>query len=678
MTRVPLMFFVVSTAFADVSVKVWGNTAQGGAPSSTSLLPQLAWSAPGADLVSAEFVAELTAPESGSYSFECRTSDGSSVLMWLDDHLVCGTVELFRPETAPLPPFYALRAHEPHFLRLQFVHNESSPDAASVSLLWNKPDSDQSEVPASALRVPGAAYAAQETRVKMQQTLATGWGTWFRPSALAATLLPEAATLTVGVCQLSMAVCMDPTAPFTPEQTRGPEEPKSVATSRPGLHTPNYWQMYLSYHGTIQEPSPSLLNVSLEWVGTGAGQGAGAVQDLTLLATVVSGNASDFVLTVSGAFYYNRVGNVSLGSQALTLSAHGLRISAAHAITSPYPHPLNISQPSLALDLNAGAAAVSTSGGMKSVAAVQAAVSAARTRAVIQIASTVKNHELLSEASNVMFSGCLWNFIYHPTQLGPFVTVSRSFTAQPYELFEWDTYFGATMLSFSEELLPLALSSLIQITKSKTMGPQLDGHGFVPGYSKGGRWLSEDRTERPIGSQTVLRVWRRWHGVRGMDLTWLLQLVYPDLLDWNEWLFSKRLLAPLGLGGMGSDSCFVPGTTKEWCKPSWGMGQLQGARFESLDNSPMYDPPTNYSMWDSGTQRMRLYDVGQSAAFVAESEALAAIATQLGRTADATMLTARQDKLSALIQKHMWIPELSVFSNVLLNGSAYPRIAPTR
>ena len=69
-----------------------------------------------------------------------------------------------------------------------------------------------------------------------------------------------------------------------------------------------------------------------------------------------------------------------------------------------------------------------------------------------------------------MFSGLLWNFIYHPTQLGPFVTVSRSFTAQPYELFEWDTYFGALMLSFEREYLPYALSSIIQITKSKTLG----------------------------------------------------------------------------------------------------------------------------------------------------------------------------------------------------------------
>eukprot|EP01052_Picozoa_sp_SAG31_P050182 SAG31_NODE_11340_length_1040_cov_1.783209_1_plen_32_part_10 len=27
----------------------------------------------------------------------------------------------------------------------------------------------------------------------------------------------------------------------------------------------------------------------------------------------------------------------------------------------------------------------------------------------------------------------------------------------------------------------MAISSLIQVTKGKTLGPKLDGHGFVPG-----------------------------------------------------------------------------------------------------------------------------------------------------------------------------------------------------
>ena len=37
-------------------------------------------------------------------------------------------------------------------------------------------------------------------------------------------------------------------------------------------------------------------------------------------------------------------------------------------------------------------------------------------------------------------------------------------------------------------------------------------------------------------------------------------------------------------------------------------GELQGARFESLDNSPMYDNPGGaYQLWNSTTLRMQLY-----------------------------------------------------------------------
>jgi hypothetical protein len=195
--------------------------------------------------------------------------------------------------------------------------------------------------------------------------------------------------------------------------------------------------------------------------------------------------------------------------------------------------------------------------------------------------------------------------------------------------------------------LDLAVSSLVQVTKGKTLGPKLDGHGFVPGYSKGGRWLSEDRTERPVGATILLQVLRRWSSGAAMSdgaaaagaagagagrfPSWVLPLLYNDLMDWHQWLWRERLLPPLGLSCAGSDPCTVPDTgagggtpppaSQLWCKKSWGMGELQGARFESLDNSPMYDAPPGYQLWNASTHRMELYDVGQTAAIVAECRA---------------------------------------------------------
>ena len=53
---------------------------------------------------------------------------------------------------------------------------------------------------------------------------------------------------------------------------------------------------------------------------------------------------------------------------------------------------------------------------------------------------------------------------------------------------------------------------------------------------RAGRWLSEDRTERPVGAQIMLLMWRRY-GSSGLFPRWVLQLLYTDLLDWGNWLF---------------------------------------------------------------------------------------------------------------------------------------------
>ena len=69
---------------------------------------------------------------------------------------------------------------------------------------------------------------------------------------------------------------------------------------------------------------------------------------------------------------------------------------------------------------------------------------------------------------------------------------------------------------------------------------------------RAGRWLSEDRTERPVGAQIMLLMWCRY-GSSGLFPRWVLQLLYTDLLDWGNWLFevctrtSPPSLLPLAL-----------------------------------------------------------------------------------------------------------------------------------
>lgn len=170
-----------------------------------------------------------------------------------------------------------------------------------------------------------------------------------------------------------------------------------------------------------------------------------------------------------------------------------------------------------------------------------------------------------------------------------------------------------------------------------------------------------------------------------MDLTWFLSILYTDFMDWHNWLWSQRRVGPAGLAGMGSDNCMANTTNASgsvvpylWCKKSWGMGQLQGARFESLDNSPMYDNPGGaYQLWNSTTLRMQLYDIGQTAAIVAECESLAEIADILGYKQDAALLRQRQAFLGALMTSKMWNEAYKIYANVLFNDTSFPRISPT-
>lgn len=426
---------MLTSSAAAVLLTVWHDTAHGGTPVSSELQPSLEWEVQGSLLSSAELTTTVTVDETARYTFDCDEVRHASVILWLDDHLLCGTTELFAPgpgSAAPFPPWVVLHAGEPHFLRLRTVHNETTSALAGVALRWRKNGGAAEALPASVLSPPSAmpGNAARTARDELQRAVGSGWGSWYRPSALAATLLPEGSTLTAGLCRLSTRSCLDPSALFTPEQDRGQEEPKANASGRPGLHSydRSFWSLSLQYDGG---------NVSLEWSGTNSGAGASAVQELDLVATLIGGvNVTDYALLVSASFVWHRVGKAAAINEgsAVRLTAAGLRSTTARALTPVLPPGTvdgSASQPVyIALAFGVGGApatAVVTSDGATNVTAdvVVARVRKARAAAVAQYAPEITEGTDLSEAAVAMGSCLMWNVIYHPTQLGPFVSVSR-------------------------------------------------------------------------------------------------------------------------------------------------------------------------------------------------------------------------------------------------------------
>ena len=85
-----------------------------------------------------------------------------------------------------------------------------------------------------------------------------------------------------------------------------------------------------------------------------------------------------------------------------------------------------------------------------------------------------------------------------------------------------------------------------------------------------------DRTEPPIGSKTLLELYKKYGD------KWMISLLFDDLLDWSNWFMRRRLLPPLDMVALGSFNEEADITGR------FSAENMQGARFESgLDNSPM-------------------------------------------------------------------------------------------
>jgi hypothetical protein len=229
------------------------------------------------------------------------------------------------------------------------------------------------------------------------------------------------------------------------------------------------------------------------------------------------------------------------------------------------------------------------------------------------------------------------------------------------------------MASLERESLDICYSNLIQTSLMRTM------LGFVPNFASGTH-VSYDRTEPQIGAFVALQIFNKWGD------GWVIDVIFDSLLAWNSWVWNLRrgegsLVGPDGRADLivlGSDPNLAPGGTVG------GANDLQAARYESgLDNSPMYDGDDHCGSGGpvcfdpNSTHHMNLYDVGMTALFLSDTQALMTLAAARGRSEVLPLLQSRYDSISAGLAAHMWNSQDQLYSNVLYNGSFYPRYSPT-
>ena len=101
-------------------------------------------------------------------------------------------------------------------------------------------------------------------------------------------------------------------------------------------------------------------------------------------------------------------------------------------------------------------------------------------------------------------------------------------------IFDWDTFFAASMAAIGNR--DLAYADAIETLREST------AEGFVPNYARAGGWKSFDRSEPPVGSITILGLYRKFHD------RWLLNDAFEPLLAWNRWWAAHRDLQGYSCG----------------------------------------------------------------------------------------------------------------------------------
>lgn len=248
-----------------------------------------------------------------------------------------------------------------------------------------------------------------------------------------------------------------------------------------------------------------------------------------------------------------------------------------------------------------------------------------------------------------------WDTIFEPEGRRVISPVSRVWSVDRggYVLFDWDSFFASTMAAIGDR--DLAYANAIETLRGAT--PQ----GFVPNYSRSGGWKTFDRSEPPVGSITVLSLYRQFHD------RWLLEETFQPLLDWNLWWAQHRDIQ--GYMTWGSD-----GNTEPVNLDDVNRGTRLGAILESgLDNSPMYDDVA----YSSQSHLLDSADVGLMSLYIADCDALATIADTLNKQAEAGALRKRSSRYRDKLQS-LWDERTGMFLNRdLHDGQFSMRLSPT-
>jgi putative isomerase len=472
---------------------------------------------------------------------------------------------------------------------------------------------------------------------EVQQRLAQGWNTWDVESVTTQVLLPEGLAIHAGLKHNTT----EGSDAFLGNALIGRLTPGGEQVT-PGPHSWNgsYTDLRIAWHGH-------------NWRIQSAHDG----EDVVILATPLPGESKGalpptVVFTVD--FLWNRSGTTSRTEDFIETHGSAGDIPV-YCTCAPPGSPANndlIDIPSggpyFAADLT-GPVGIST-GKRRTVAEIKGAIEAQH-RAYEQSLGTGKNAPIVDAIETTLG----WDTIYEPSHERVVSPVSRVWSVNwgGYVIFDWDTFFAATMAGIGDR--DLAYANALETLREET------SEGFVPNYARGGGWKSFDRSEPPVGAITVLGLYRKFRD------RWFLEDAFEPLLRWNRWWNAHRQID--GYLAWGSDGENSPGNLDDSSR-----GTRLGAILESgLDNSPMYDGAT----YNRQTHVLEYADVGLMSMYIADCDALAQMAGALNKSDVEKELKDRAARYRTKLET-LWSPEVGIFLNKDLHtGEFNTRLSPT-
>lgn len=465
-------------------------------------------------------------------------------------------------------------------------------------------DVGQNTPTSSSSSTPENAYEA------LQSELAQGWNTWNPHSVLSQVLLPEGLELRFGFKHKGIGYDRLLTQSFLSSKRPRPEFLTPLAHSQDGSYTA----------------------VQLEWQGSKFVIETAAQEEELFVLITPEKSDENILISMALGFLWNRPGHIERKGENLIAHSPNKTFSFSatqeaipvylHAQNTPYQ--IYTSQKPLAFY---------TSTTTHGLAEIQTLISK-RKEAHDTSLQVWKEHKNSYRAIQEVLA---WNSIYEPHTQRVITPVSRNWNDffGEHVLFCWDTYFAALLASPTHKAL--AYTNAVEITRAARLTP---GH-FVPNYKTAFK-ASYDRSQPPIGSWIIHQLYERHQEA------WLLELVFEDLMAWNDWWVEKRS-TPEGYLCWGSDP--IAGEPDS--------DNLQAAKYESgLDNSPMYENvPFNRE-----THLMELADVGLMSLYILDCQRLASIGEILGKQEQVAVLQAREKRISDAL-KGMWSEEKGIFLN---------------